>query len=287
MHSLHAGDSGMTRAKEMGGFRLTEFAQPPHRRLPWHEHRDASICFVVAGSYAERTRHHDRECSPRSMVFKPAGERHTDQFGRDGGTCLLIEVGAARLEAIELYSDITAQPRLIQNARLAGLGHRIHREFGWSDGLSALAVEGLVLELLVEVSRTNSAKLELPRPKWLGQARELIHESAGESLTLSSIAREIGVHPAHLARCFRVHYRQSVGDYIRQLRVERAAKELSEGNATVAEIGVRAGFFDQSHFTRVFREHTGVTPGAFRAATRAQARPHARPHARTKLQRTS
>lgn len=274
---------GLARTQVMGGFRLTEFAHPPHRRLAWHEHRDASVCFVVSGSYAERTRHQDRECPPQSVVFKPAGERHADQFGRDGGACLLIEIGAARLETIEPFCAVTARPGLVRTARLAGLGHRIYREFVRGDGLSSLAVEGLTLELLVEASRAGAADLAPPRPTWLCQAQELIHERAGEPLTLSSIARDVGVHPAHLARAFRARYGRSIGDYVRRLRIERAARELSDGGASIADISLRLGFFDQSHFSRVFREHTGFPPAAFRAAARA----HPQAHARTNAQRPS
>jgi quercetin dioxygenase-like cupin family protein len=56
MHSPRIAELGQARARTMGGFHLTEFAQPPHRRLPWHEHHATSICFVVSGSYAERLR---------------------------------------------------------------------------------------------------------------------------------------------------------------------------------------------------------------------------------------
>ena len=276
MLSHHATELGMARTRAMGGFCLKEFAQPPHRRLPWHEHRDASICFVVAGSYAERVRGQDRACAPHSMVFKPPAERHADQFGREGGTCLLIEIGAERLESIEPFSDVTARPGMFRSARLAGLGHRIYREFTSGDSHSPLAIEGLVLELLVEAARAGGEGSSEGRPRWLRQARDLIHENVGRPLTLSSIALEVGVHPAHLARTFRAHYRRTIGDYVRRLRVERAARELSHGGASIAEIGLRAGFFDQSHFSRVFRDHTGLTPAAFRAA--------ARPHSSTKTQ---
>ena len=126
-------DLGMARTRVMGGFQLKEFSQPPHRRLPWHEHRDASICFVVAGSYAERMRGQDRECAPHAMIFKPPGERHADQFGREGGTCLLIEIGPERLETLAPVSDVTARPGVARSARLAGLGHRIYREFAAGD----------------------------------------------------------------------------------------------------------------------------------------------------------
>jgi hypothetical protein len=108
MHLHHSPELGMARTKAMGGFCLKEFAQPPYRRLPWHEHHDASICFVVSGAYAERMRAQDHECPPHSMVFKPAGERHADEFGREGGTCLLIEVGPERLRTLEPVSGVTA-----------------------------------------------------------------------------------------------------------------------------------------------------------------------------------
>ena len=256
----------------MGGFHLQEFAQPPYHRLPWHEHRNASICFVVSGAYAERMRAHDHECPPHSMVFKPAAERHADEFGREGATSLLIEIGPERLRTLDSVSDITARPSLARSAKLAMLGHQIYREFLWSDGLSPLAVEGLILEVLVEAARAGREESARPRPRWLRQVHELIHETAGQPLTLSSIAREVGIHPAHLARTFRAHYRRSIGDYVRRLRIERAARDLLASHTSIAEIACRAGFFDQSHFSRVFRDHTGLTPAAFRAAARAHSR---------------
>jgi AraC family transcriptional regulator len=279
MRLQHSPELGMARIKAMAGFSLKEFAQPPYRRLPWHEHRDASICFVVSGAYAERMRAQDHECPPHSMVFKPAGERHADEFGREGGTCLLMEVGPERLRTLEPVSAITARHSLVQDAKLAALGHQIYREFLWGDDLSPLAVEGLILEVLVEAARAGREPPAQPRPQWLRQAHDLIHENEGRPLTLSSIAREVGIHPAHLARTFRAHYGRSIGDYVRRLRIERAARELSDGGASIAEIGLRAGFFDQSHFSRVFRDHTGLTPAAFRAAARA--------HSRTRTQRRS
>ncbi len=122
MNPRDTAELGMARTKAMAGFCLKEFAQPPHRQLPWHEHHNASICFVVSGSYAEQMRGEHRECPPHSMVFKPAAERHADEFGREGGTCLLIEIAPSRLETIEPFSDITTRPSLFRTARLAALG---------------------------------------------------------------------------------------------------------------------------------------------------------------------
>ena len=52
------------------------------------------------------------------------------------------------------------------------------------------------------------------------------------------------------------------------LRIERARKLLAETDLAITEVGARVGYSSQSHFTKIFREATGVTPHAFRAATK-------------------
>ena len=59
-----------------------------------------------------------------------------------------------------------------------------------------------------------------------------------------------------------------MGQRIRTLRVIHAARELAETAEPLSEIGLRAGFYDQSHFTNVFRRTLGVTPSAYRAGLR-------------------
>jgi AraC family transcriptional regulator len=52
--------------------------------------------------------------------------------------------------------------------------------------------------------------------------------------------------------------------------VARAARELAETDAPLAEIALAAGFADQSHFSNVFRRETGLSPSAFRRAVRTR-----------------
>lgn len=143
---------------------------------------------------------------------------------------------------------------------------RLYREFHRSDSASSLAIEGLTLELLAEISRKQPRPQELRLPKWLGLTKDLLQAHFAEPLRLESIAEAVGVHPVHLAREFRKHFGCTVGDYVRHLRLIYASTQLSESNKTLATIATDAGFADQSHFCRSFKRITHMTPSEYRRA---------------------
>ena len=259
---------GMRRRKSIGGFILKEFIQPPLRRLPWHEHVQASLCFVAAGSYTEQTRGRRTDCPRHSMVFKPAAEPHSDQFSGAGGTCLLVEMETKRLQAIEPFATVMGQPTIARNAMLAAFGQHLYREFRHEDGCSPLAVEGLILETLAEAERSVGTNDASGKPAWLLRALDFINDRFTEPLRLSSVAWAVDVHPSHLARSFRKLHHCSIGEYVRRLRLERAWVELADTDDAVTNIALRLGFFDQSHFSRAFKRHTGFTPVQVRRASR-------------------
>jgi AraC family transcriptional regulator len=86
---------------------------------------------------------------------------------------------------------------------------------------------------------------------------------------LSGLAQSVGVHPVTLARAFRHAFGCTVGEYVRSLRIERAAHQLAQTELSLAEIALGAGFSDQSHFSNLFRHHTGLSPSKFRRLVRS------------------
>jgi AraC family transcriptional regulator len=134
--------------------------------------------------------------------------------------------------------------------------------------VTPLAIEGLTLELLAETSRRSVVSSNHKRPLWLEQAREILHAHFTGQLTLTSIAEMVGVHPVHLAREFRKYYLCTMGDYVRQLRIEFACRNLAETTTPLVEIALAAGFSHQSHFSRTFKRLTGMTPAQYRALSR-------------------
>jgi AraC family transcriptional regulator len=101
-------------------------------------------------------------------------------------------------------------------------------------------------------------------PQWLKRAREIVETRFLEPLSLAEIATAVGVHLVHLSREFHRYNRCTVGELIRRRRVEHACDLLAHSDLSLAEIALACGFSDQSHFSMMFKRHTGITPSKFR-----------------------
>lgn len=125
------------------------------------------------------------------------------------------------------------------------------------------------MEMLGETMRGCSAQHAQAAPRWLQQAKELIQARFAENLTLSDLGQNVGVHPVHLAQTFRKVYQCTVGEYVRNLRIEYACHELATSAKPIVDIALAAGFCDQSHFTRTFKRAVGAAPSQYRESLRA------------------
>lgn len=95
---------------------------------------------------------------------------------------------------------------------------------------------------------------------------QFIEEHYNEDLTLEQIASSAGLSTSGCLRCFRQTLNTSPIQYIKQLRMEKAAQLLLSTKRKVGDIAMECGFSDMSYFTRAFREEKGVTPRQFRQA---------------------
>ncbi|HEX8097435.1 MAG TPA: AraC family transcriptional regulator [Pyrinomonadaceae bacterium] len=254
---------------EVGGFTLTESVYPAGLSMPRHAHEPASFSLVVGGAYTEvYGKKRTRACASSTLVFHPADEAHSVAFHGAETRILNVALSARLADYVRGHSVILDSPVDFRGGTPPRLAARLYHEWRSWDDMSALVIEGLALEILAESSRRSAGRLESSAPRWLGRAREILHARFAENLKLKEIADSVEVHPVHLAREFRKHYRSTVGEYVRRLRVEHACRELAAGDASVSSIAAATGFADQSHLTRIFKRHTGMTPAEFRRRSR-------------------
>ena len=102
----------------------------------------------------------------------------------------------------------------------------------------------------------------------------MVIEHFSETLKLTQIAAEVGVHPVYLATAFRQKFGVTVGEFVRRLRIEHACAELKKEDLPLSAIALQAGFADQSHFSKVFKSYVGMTPREYRSRRSRFLRPY-------------
>ena len=251
------------------GLTLSESIYPAGLKMSSHLHEPAYFSLVLKGAYTETFGKSARTCGPSTMIFHPPNDKHAVDFHDAEVRIFRIEVESRWLERTRRCGALPERSTDFHGGFLSALCARLYGEFHLSDACSVLAIEGLMLEIIAEISRGHTRKLDRSVPGWLELAREILRENASEPPSLKSLAGTVGVHPVYLARQFRRRYHCTIGEYLRQLRIEAACREISGAQMPLSVIAANAGFYDQSHFTNTFKRYTGMTPTQYRAITRS------------------
>ena len=260
--------SHIVKEQELNGFMLSEVVYPARLKQPRHTHEFASFSFVLAGSYVENYERRGQTRQPSTVIFHPPQESHSVDFQSEAVRILSVQLDFKRLSHIREHSIILDSSSICRTETTAWLGNRIYREFCRMDALSLLTIEGLVLEILAEASRDKITSPERKPPRWLEQAKDFLHAHFSESIVLENIAHTVGVHPVHLTRVFRQNYGCTIGEYVRRQRVEFASRQISKTDSPLSEIAHAAGFSDQSHLNKTFKNTYGFTPSEYRKISR-------------------
>ncbi|CAN5700471.1 hypothetical protein BH20ACI4_BH20ACI4_10440 [soil metagenome] len=250
-----------------GDLRMCEVLYPATLRQPRHTHKFASFSFVLRGNYAETVNSRTHSRQPSTVIFHPPEESHTVIFENDV-RIFSVEFDFERLSRLKQHFVVFDDSTSCRSEETNFLGNKIYREFCRMDSFSMLAIEGLILELLAEASRSKFGNKEKNIPLWLNRTKDFLHENFTESLTLEELARRADVHPVYLSRIFREKFDCTVGEYVRRLRVEFASRQISTTENPLSEIALLAGFADQSHLTRTFKSAYGLTPAEYRKLRR-------------------
>jgi AraC-like DNA-binding protein len=105
-------------------------------------------------------------------------------------------------------------------------------------------------------------------PGAMRRVREHVEVHLSESMDLAELAGVAGLSVYHFARAFKQSTGVAPHHYLVQRRIERAREMLARSELPLSEIALAAGFSDQSHLARLFRQMLGITPGQFRWSQR-------------------
>ena len=123
--------------------------------------------------------------------------------------------------------------------------------------------EGLELcRLVQEARRSDTGNF------YVEQAKQYLSTHLTQEIRSADVAEAVGLSPAYLSRLFKRCCGQTIRDYLTAERIKTAQRLLVTDERSIAQIASLLRFCDQSHFTKVFREHVGLTPRQYRDANR-------------------
>lgn len=126
-------------------------------------------------------------------------------------------------------------------------------------------------KLLNRLARLSGAELPEPPPRGhafscrtLGLLVELLDSRLKTPPSSDDVAARVGLSPSHFAVKFRRTTGLSLGRFLNVRRIQASFHVLRSSSHPLASPAVDLGFSSQSHFTRVFHDHTGMTPARYR-----------------------
>lgn len=86
---------------------------------------------------------------------------------------------------------------------------------------------------------------------------------AAPDLNVEKLTEDVGISRAQLHRKLKEIAGVSAGEFIRNLRLEQAARLIEEGQINITQVAYSVGFSNQTHFSTVFKKHYGMSPSEY------------------------
>ena len=189
---------------------------------------------------------------------------------------LLEDPPVARLQPVQFFDKLTPHDDLV-SPLLFRLRECLGQEWvthGWLEEQNHLLLERLLqahrrIRPQVETlpAARFSTRVELYRR--LHYARDFLHASVTEPITLRQTAEVACLSPHHFLRLFKQVFLETPHQYLTRLRMEQAKRLLRTTDMTVTAICAELGFESLGSFCSLFRHRVGMTPERFRLHSRA------------------
>ncbi|MCU0649520.1 MAG: AraC family transcriptional regulator [Gemmatimonadaceae bacterium] len=243
-----------------------------------HTHEEFAIGVVDAGSHVSEWGGATHRAGAGAVIVNNPGDVHTGRpGGRDGWSYRMLYPPAGLLtDVASQLADRTGRlPRfgapVFDDAHGAReIGAIVHALLG---GVEPLEAHSRFLVLFAGLLRRHAV---VPPPvvplrsvsRAVGIAREYLEAHLTESVSLSTLAELVGLHPLYLIRAFRRELGLPPHAYLIQQRVQLAKRRIASGESLTL-VALATGFADQSHLSRHFRRIVGVPPGLYARAVGA------------------
>ena len=275
---------GLSLMVPLGGFsakiRGWGFYEPEWWRNYLHIHSFFEVCYAYAGRGLFHINGDDHEVAAGQVFVARPGEPHEiiaaedDPLGIYFWSYTLIPPAQRQTDADSLLHAFLATPGAVY-AEMPAMQRTlellteeiVRREAGYEQVVQALVVK-LLLDTARAVTEVSSTATDMPA---LDSAETLVQDMTRylrdnyqRPVRVRDVAAQVHLSERHTNRLFRQVMGMSIKAYLTKYRLEVAAQHLLNAQMTVTEVAYVSGYRDVRYFITQFRQHTGLTPTAFR-----------------------
>lgn len=194
---------------------------------------------------------------------------------------LSFELSEIKKDLYELFADVNGIKQIcakgyfsleISNVINQILSYK-GKGFPRTNYLGAKALEILSQMLVIYQSESKPGEDEILKKADIEKiklAADYIDNNLSSLENIPEISRIAGLNTSKIQEGFKILYNQTVNEYAKQKRLEKAIKLLAEGNKNISEVVLELGLSSRSYFSKIFKEKYGLNPKEFVKNTTAK-----------------
>jgi AraC-like DNA-binding protein len=122
----------------------------------------------------------------------------------------------------------------------------------------------IMIRLLRRIQQRDETQLSPAQKGLVENVIAYIEENYNIKIKTEEIASRLFFNKNYISRLFKQETGLSIHEFVREIRIKEACRQLSSTRRTVSDIAADCGFSDMKTFYAVFKKHTGYTPKAYR-----------------------
>lgn len=268
--------------------------------LEEHTHEFIEFNFVMEGKGFQHIQDEVVEVAGGDLFYLPLGTSHVFRPASPERSrknlvvcnCLfgpeLLELLAAQGDEVrELLRVLRSEERedapcrwrswKDRDGQIRGIFSRMLQEYNSGRPFSRIMLQTGIIQLLVCLSRMDEPPAAAAangegnrQAEPLSRAIQWMSGHAFGPLSVGQAAAAAGMSERHFRRTLKAQTGLGFMDYIHKLRIERSCALLAKTDELVAEIAAKSGYQDVKFFSRLFKQHMGMTPREYRRIGRVQ-----------------
>lgn len=236
-------------------------SESDNREVGWHTHENAHLSYSIYGNSYLVDKNNRYPFSSGTLMYHNSANPHRNTIHSNYSRNFYLEIKPEWLRKMDIQY-ITEGIVNIEHPSIRNLFDSIFIESRVNDNVSGIGIESYLITILsfLEKPMVSNSK----KPGWVDLVKDYILSQPDKNFTLTELSSLAEVHPVHLSRDFTKHFGQTITEYLRQLKIQKATELIKFSGLQLTEISHLSGFADQSHMIRCFKKAFNVNPSTYR-----------------------